>query len=84
MLCFISKSINLSQYCLKTLGKLYEGNNPISACRKANISRSHLSTNEAAGMVRAFSLEVFFNIADALDVDSGELINASMFPEKTE
>lgn len=35
-------------------------------------------------MVRDFSLEAFFNIADALDVDSGELINASMFPEKTE
>ena len=51
---------------------------------KANISRSHLSAIEAPGMVRAFSLEAFFNIADALNVDSGELINASMFPEKTE
>ena len=48
---------------------------------KANISRSHLSAIEAPGMVRAFSLEAFFNIADALDVDPGELINASMFPD---
>ena len=48
---------------------------------KANISRSHLSAIEAPGMVWAFSLEAFFNIADALDVDPGELINASMFPD---
>ena len=48
---------------------------------KANISRSHLSAIEAPGMVRAFSMETFFNIADALDVDPAELINASLFPD---
>ena len=48
---------------------------------KAGISRSHLSAIEAPGMVRAFSMEAFFNIADALDVDPAELINASLFPE---
>ena len=31
-------------------------------------------------MVRPFSLEVLFNIADALDVDPAELIKASVFP----
>ena len=35
---------------------------------KANVSRSHISSIEAPGIVRPFSLEVFFNIADALDV----------------
>lgn len=49
---------------------------------KANISRSHLSAIEAPGMVRAFSMEVFFNIADALNVDPAELINASLFSDK--
>lgn len=50
---------------------------------KANISRSHLSAIEAPGIVRAFSLEVLFNIADALEVDPAELINASIFPDST-
>ena len=35
---------------------------------KANISRSHLSAIEAPNMVRAFSMEAFYNIADALEV----------------
>ena len=34
---------------------------------KANVSRSHISAIEAPGIVRPFSLEVFFNIADALE-----------------
>ena len=49
---------------------------------KANISRSHLSAIEAPGMVRAFSMEAFFNIADALEIDPSELIKASLFPDK--
>lgn len=49
---------------------------------KANVSRSHISAIEAPGLVRPFSLEVFFNIADALDVDPADLINASVFPDK--
>ena len=48
---------------------------------KANISRSHLSAIEAPGMVRAFSMEVFFNLADALEIDPSELIKASLFPD---
>ena len=42
---------------------------------KAGVSRSLISNNEAPGMVRGFSLEVFFDIADALSVDPAELIN---------
>lgn len=49
---------------------------------KANVSRSHISAIEAPGLVRPFSLEVFFNIADALDVDPADLINASVFPDR--
>ncbi len=49
---------------------------------KANVSRSHISSIEAPGIVRPFSLEVFFNIADALDIDPADLINASVFPDK--
>lgn len=34
---------------------------------KANISRSHLSSIEAPNIIRPFSLEVLYNIADAWD-----------------
>ena len=49
---------------------------------KAGVSRSLISSIEAPGIATGFSLEVFFNIADALNVDPAELINASMFPEQ--
>ena len=47
---------------------------------KAHISRSHLSEIEAPNMVRYFSIEVLFNIADALEVEAGDLINTSTIP----
>ena len=45
---------------------------------KAKMSRSHLSSIEAPNTVRPFSIEVLFNIADALEVDAGELLSASL------
>ncbi|MBQ8575279.1 MAG: helix-turn-helix transcriptional regulator [Clostridia bacterium] len=48
---------------------------------KANVSRSHISAIEAPGIIRPFSLEVFFYIADALEVDPADLINASVFSD---
>lgn len=49
---------------------------------KASISRSHLSAIEAPNMVRAFSMEAFFNIADALDVTPEELIQIAFLQDK--
>ncbi len=49
---------------------------------KAGISRALVSTIEAPGMAHAFSLEVFFDIADALEIDPADLINATVFPDK--
>ena len=49
---------------------------------KANISRSHLSAIEAPRLVRPFSLEIFYNIADALEIDPSDLLKASVFPDK--
>ena len=49
---------------------------------KANVSRSHISSIEAPGIARPFSLDVFFNIADALEIDPSDLIAASVFPER--
>ena len=49
---------------------------------EAKMSRSHLSAIEAPNIIRPFSFEVLFNIADALKVEPGDLLNASMFPEQ--
>jgi len=48
---------------------------------KVGISRTHLSMIEAPNAAHSFSLEVFFDISDALDVDPAVLINASVFPD---
>lgn len=49
---------------------------------KAGISRSLVSSIEAPGIASGFSLEVFYDIADALEVDPAHLINASVFPDQ--
>ena len=48
---------------------------------KANISRSHLSAIEAPNMVRAFSLDILFNIADTLEIDPSDLIKGKLFQD---
>ncbi|MBR5515299.1 MAG: helix-turn-helix transcriptional regulator [Clostridia bacterium] len=48
---------------------------------KAGISRSLLSNIEAPNMAYSFSLNVFYNIADALEIEPEKLIKASVFPE---
>ena len=49
---------------------------------KAGVSRSLISAIEAPGLANGFSLEVFFDIADALEVDPADLINAPVFPDQ--
>ena len=49
---------------------------------KSNVSRSHISAIEAPGLVRPFSLDVFFNIADSLEVDTDDFINATLIHDK--
>ena len=48
---------------------------------KAGISRSLISAIEAPGLAKSFSLDVFFNLADALDIDPADLINATVFDQ---
>ena len=45
---------------------------------KAKISRSHLSSIEAPNIIRPFSLEVLYNIADALEVTPADLLNTTL------
>ncbi len=48
---------------------------------EAGISRSLLSYIEAPGIAHSFSLEVLYDIADALEIAPADLINASVFPD---
>ncbi len=49
---------------------------------KANISRSLLSNIEAPNLAYGFSLDVFYCLADALDIAPEDLIKASVFPDR--
>lgn len=49
--------------------------------KKAGISRSHLSAIEAPGVMRAFSLDVLYNISDALGISPGKLIDEDIFQD---
>ena len=66
---------------ISTLRKM-RGLSQEQLAERANVSRSHISSIEAPGIARPFSLEVFFNIADALEIDPADLINASVVPDK--
>ncbi len=65
---------------IATLRKL-RGFSQEKLAEKAGISRSLVSAIEAPGIANCFSMEVFFDIADALDVDPADLIRASVFPD---
>ena len=66
---------------ISTLRKM-RGLSQEQLAERANVSRSHISSIEAPGFARPCSLEVFFNIADALEIEPADLINASVFPDK--
>ena len=65
---------------ISTLRKM-RGLSQEQLAEKASVSRSHISSIEAPGIARPFSLEVFFNIADALEIDPVDLLKASVFPD---
>ena len=48
----------------------------------AGIRRTFLSSIEAPGTSRSFSLEVLYAISDALDVKPGDLLNFADYPEQ--
>ena len=66
---------------ISTLRKM-RGLSQEQLAERANVSRSHISSIEAPGIARPFSLEVFFYIADALEIEPADLIYASVFPDK--
>lgn len=73
---FIQLGITIAAY------RKLRGLSQYELAEKSNVSRSYISFIEAPNTVRPFSLEILYNIADALDVEPGDLLNASMFPDK--
>lgn len=49
---------------------------------KADISRSFLSSIEAPGTVNGFSVEVLYDIADALNIEAYELLKYAALSEQ--
>ncbi len=60
----------------------FRGMSQDKLAKEAGISRSHVSAIEAPGLANGFSLEVFFNISDALGIDPADLIRAAVFPDQ--
>ena len=65
---------------IATLRKM-RGLSQEALAEKAHMSRAHLGMIEASNIAYNFSLDAFYNIADALEIDPRDLINASMFPD---
>ena len=64
-------------FTISTLRKM-KGMSQKELAEKAKISRSHLSSIEAPNIIRPFSLEVLYNIADALEVNPGDLLKITI------
>lgn len=56
----------------------YRGLSQEQLAERASVSRSLISSIEAPGTVKSFSLEVFYNIADALEINPANLMEAPM------
>ena len=54
----------------------YRGLSQEQLAERASVSRSLISSIEAAGIAKSFSLVVFYNIADALEIEPATLLSA--------
>ena len=59
----------------------FRGMSQEQLAEKAGISRTFLSVIETPSIAAGFSLEVLYDIADALDVNAADLLNASVLPD---
>ena len=55
----------------------YRGLSQKQLAERVSVSRSLISAIEAPGFARSFSLEVFYNIADVLNIEPAKLLSAS-------
>ena len=65
---YVAMGLNIAYY-RKRAGMTQE-----QLAERVDISRSHLSAIEAPNIIRPFSLEILFNLADALHVKPSKLL----------
>jgi len=66
---YIELGYNISYY------RKHKGYTQEQLAEKLDISRQHLGAVEAPNIVRSISLDLLFNIADALEIDVRELLD---------
>ena len=65
---------------VSTLRKI-RGMSQEQLAEKANISRSTISNIEAPNMVKNFSINILFDLADALEVEASDLLKVANFED---
>lgn len=49
---------------------------------RSGVSRTHISNIEAPNVIKAFSLDILYRIADALDVEAHDILKAATYPDE--
>ena len=66
---------------ISTLRKM-RGLSQEQLAERSGISRTHLSNIEAPNVIKAFSLDILYRIADALDVEAHDILRVSTIPDE--
>ena len=66
---------------ISTLRKM-RGLSQEQLAERSGISRTHLSNIEAPNVIKAFSLDILYRIADALDVAAHDILRVSTIPDE--
>ena len=76
---YLLGNVLISAHTIASMRKM-RGMSQEQLAEKAGMRRTHLSNIEAPNVVHTLSLEILYNIADALDVRAGDLLNTT-YPE---
>ena len=49
---------------------------------RSGVSRTHISNIEAPNVIKAFSLDILYRIADALEVEAHDILKAATYPDE--
>lgn len=49
---------------------------------RSGVSRTHISNIERPNVIKAFSIDILYRIADALEVEAHDILKAQPFPMK--
>ncbi len=49
---------------------------------RSGVSRTHISNIEAPNVVKSFSLDILYRIADALNIEAHDILKAATIPDE--